>query len=94
MDGKMAKADRFADGLTPEERELIRYFQAHFKVDCNRGRVFSRANRSSRTVGNDNSCWVCVKGVLAVVGAAWQSEWCSVGALDVNSSTTRTKVPY
>jgi len=42
MDGKMAKADRFADGLTPEERELIRYFQAHFKVDCNRGRVFSR----------------------------------------------------
>ena len=40
----------------------------------------SLANRSSRTVGNDNSCWVCVKAVLADVGAAWQSEWCSVGA--------------
>ena len=41
----MAKADRFADGLTPEERELIHCFQAHFKVDCNRGRVFSRESQ-------------------------------------------------
>lgn len=82
MDGKMAKADRFADGLTPEERELIHCFQAHFKVDCNRGRVFSRESQQQDRGERQQLLGLCEgsacrRGSCVAVRVVFSGRWMS-----------------